>query len=48
MPYSSKENTIAYLDKVTGACVYFHEKSGKLWSADRYTELGVTQPKNNK
>jgi len=34
MPYFPSQNTIAYLDKITGKCVYFHE-NGSLWSADR-------------
>jgi len=37
MPYAP-QNTIAYLDIGTGACVYFHE-DGKLWSANHYRDV---------
>ena len=46
MPHFPSQNTIAYLDKIIGKCVYFHE-NGKLWSADRYSRRGVDQLLND-
>lgn len=46
MPYFPSQNTIAYLDRITGECVYFHE-NGNLWSADRYSSLRINQLLNN-
>lgn len=46
MPYFPSQNTLAYLDKITGECIYFHE-NGSLWSADRYSSLGVSKLLND-
>ena len=46
MPFYKNQNTIAYLDKITGECIYFHE-NGDLWSANRYSSLGVDKLLND-
>ena len=46
MFYFPSQNTIAYLDKITGECVYFHE-NGSLWSANRSSSLGVSKLLND-
>ena len=46
MPYFPSQNTIAYLDRITGECLYFHE-NGNLWSADHYSSLGIAKLLND-
>ena len=46
MPYFPSQNTLAYLDKITSECIYFHE-NGSLWSANRYRSLGVSKLLND-
>lgn len=46
MPFFTSEDTIAYLDKTTGDCIYCHE-NGDLWSAGQYTENEIKELLNN-
>ena len=46
MPPFPSQDTMAYLDKETGDCIYCHE-NGNLWSAGHYTDEEITELLNN-
>ena len=47
MPSYSGQDALAYIDKVTNACLLFHADSGNLWSAKRLSQLEKVVILNN-
>ena len=47
MPSYPSEYALAYIDKTTNACLFYHADNGKLWSAKKLSPVEMKAILNN-